>query len=68
MFLKVMSKITTIFLVETIGDAYMVASGVPEKTNHHASELAKMALDLLAKVSNFSSDVLNCISMNVTAN
>ena len=50
MFLKVMSKITTIFLVETIGDAYMVASGVPEKTNHHASELAKMALDLLAKV------------------
>ena len=31
----------------------MVASGVPEKTDHHASEMAKMALDLLAKVSNF---------------
>ena len=28
----------------------MVASGVPEKTDHHASETAKMALDLLAKV------------------
>ena len=31
----------------------MVASGVPEKTDHHASEMAKMALDLLAKVSHF---------------
>ena len=39
-----------IFQVETIGDAYMVASGVPEKTDHHASETAKMALDLLSKV------------------
>ena len=36
--------------VETIGDAYMVASGVPVENTHHACELAKMALDLLAKV------------------
>jgi len=28
----------------------MVASGVPEKNNHHAAEVCKMALDLLAKV------------------
>jgi hypothetical protein len=28
----------------------LVAGGVPEKTDHHASEIAKMALDLLSKV------------------
>ena len=28
----------------------MVAGGVPEKDDHHASEICKMALDLLAKV------------------
>ena len=32
--------------METIGDAYMVASGIPQINEHHASEIAKMALDL----------------------
>lgn len=31
----------------------MVASGVPEENDHHAAEIAKMALDLLAKVVTF---------------
>lgn len=40
--------------VETIGDAYMVASGIPVPNGlHHAVELSKMALDLLAKVLTF---------------
>ena len=34
--------------VETIGDAYMVASGVPNRNgNRHAAEVSNMSLDIL---------------------
>ena len=43
-----------VYKVETIGDAYMVASGVPVSNGtNHAIEVAKMSLDLLAKVLTF---------------
>ncbi|CAM9301138.1 unnamed protein product [Lampetra planeri] len=35
-----------VFKVETIGDAYMVVAGAPEKTKYHAHNICDMALDM----------------------
>lgn len=40
--------------METIGDAYMVASGLPVSNgNRHAAEIANMSLDILSAVGTF---------------
>ena len=40
--------------METIGDAYMVVSGVPTRNgNRHSAEIADVSLDLLSAVTHF---------------
>lgn len=39
--------------METIGDSYMVSSGVPVSNSNHATDLANMALDIIGHVTSF---------------
>jgi len=39
-----------VYKVETIGDAYMVASGLPTVYDGHAQEMSLLALELLDSV------------------
>ncbi|CAL8283980.1 unnamed protein product [Merluccius merluccius] len=43
-----------VYKVETIGDAYMVASGLPKRNgNRHAVDICRMALDILSFMGTF---------------
>jgi class 3 adenylate cyclase len=44
-------ELHNVYKVETIGDAYMVVSGLPERTDNHATEVMEMAFDMLAAIS-----------------
>lgn len=44
--------------VETIGDAYMVCSGLPDRIDYHPTEIACMAIDFLGAITGFVIDHL----------
>jgi class 3 adenylate cyclase len=39
-----------VYTVETVGDAYLIAAGMPEQNECHAPEICSMALELMSKV------------------
>jgi class 3 adenylate cyclase len=40
--------------IKTIGDAYMVAAGIPERNDHHALATADFALEMMKELSSFN--------------
>ena len=45
-----LTPLTPLAQVETIGDAYMVVAGAPEKTKYHAHNICDMALDMVRSI------------------
>uniref|UniRef100_A0A1I8GYZ9 guanylate cyclase n=1 Tax=Macrostomum lignano TaxID=282301 RepID=A0A1I8GYZ9_9PLAT len=41
-----------VYKVETVGDAYMIVSGAPVKTEHHAALMSEMAQDMIKAIAN----------------
>lgn len=49
--------------IKTIGDAYMVVSGLPQRRSDHAEAIANMALDMLTEISRFNQ--VNHLDFNI---
>ena len=50
-------SVLTCTQVETIGDAYMVVSGLPEKSETHADSVATFALEMIDVMSSIENPV-----------
>ena len=46
--------------METIGDAYMVVSGAPEKEVNHAEKVCDMALDMIEAIRDLQDPSTGC--------
>ncbi|MCP4318891.1 MAG: adenylate/guanylate cyclase domain-containing protein [Hyphomicrobiales bacterium] len=51
--------------IKTIGDAYMVAGGLPEPRADHASAVANMALKMIAATSEIGEDMGEAVSVRI---
>ncbi|XP_067879692.1 retinal guanylyl cyclase 2-like [Heterodontus francisci] len=55
-----------VYKVETIGDAYMVASGLPTRNgNRHAAEISNMSLDILSSIGTFKMRHMPDVSVRI---
>ena len=50
-YISSLNRLLKTFQVETVGDLYMVASGIPTRNDSHAAEIADMALNLVPIIS-----------------
>ena len=51
--------------IKTIGDAYMVAGGVPVCRENHAEAVAEMALDMLGELTRFNERTRNALDIRI---
>lgn len=54
--------------IKTIGDAYMVAAGLPQPRLDHGAAIARMALDMQQAIAGFSSDLDAPLSLRIGIN
>jgi class 3 adenylate cyclase len=54
--------------IKTIGDAYMVAAGIPERRDGHARLIAEFALDIQKEISAFNAERGDSIRMRIGIN
>ncbi|MEM7439296.1 MAG: adenylate/guanylate cyclase domain-containing protein [Pseudomonadota bacterium] len=51
--------------IKTLGDAFMVAGGMPEPQSDHAERVAQMALDMVAETEKFSAEMGEKIELRI---
>lgn len=51
--------------IKTIGDCYMVAGGMPEKSEHHIQAMADMALEMIAASERLTSEFNDGMSIRI---
>ncbi|XP_045483815.1 soluble guanylate cyclase 89Da-like [Harmonia axyridis] len=54
-----------VYKVETVGPIYMAASGAPEKTPHHAENVADVALKMVQNMENFKAPSGNKVEIRI---
>jgi class 3 adenylate cyclase len=54
--------------IKTIGDAYMVAGGIPFPTHNHAESIAEMALSMLKAMEEFNSEYHTHLDLRIGIN
>ena len=54
--------------IKTIGDAYMVAAGLPEERDDHAVAIADMAMDMLRVLEDFTHDLGQPLQIRIGIN